>query len=99
MAERDANRLHSIVPRCVKNQPAPTAADIEQALSRRESQLAADVIELLLLRHIEAVILRPEIRAGIYHRLIQPKFVEVIRKVVVKADGVAITRLRVQLSV
>src|SRR6266480_3792770 len=76
------------------DQPAPATSDIEQAFSRFEAKLAADVIELLSLRTVQVVIRRVEIRAGVHHRRIEPQLVEVVRNIVMKADGALIARFR-----
>src|SRR6185312_5734657 len=72
LAQRDPRRLRSIVLGGVHNQSAPSAADIEQALARLQPELAANVVELLLLSRLHSVIRRLEICAGIHHRPIKP---------------------------
>ena len=52
--QRDAARLNAVMLGCPQDQPAPAATDVEQAFAGLEIQLAADVIQLGLLRRIQA---------------------------------------------
>ena len=69
-----------------EDQPAPAAADVEEALARLEPQLAADVVELLRLRDVERVVLAAEVRARVHHALVEPQPVERVADVVVVRD-------------
>src|SRR6185437_10420748 len=92
LAQRDANRRHAVLPRRVDDERAPPAADVEQALARREAQLSADEIELGTLRFVERVRGFGEIGAGVDHAFVEEELVEVVPDVVVIMDGGAIAR-------
>src|SRR5207237_215502 len=66
-AQRDANRLDAVALGGELHEPAPTAADVQQALARSQPQLAADQVQFLLLRGVQVVVRRPEIGAGVDH--------------------------------
>src|SRR6185312_9235666 len=75
-AQRDADAVDAVALGGEAQQPAPAAADIEQPLFRPELQLAADVIELLLLRRVDIFPAALEIAAGIDHAAIEPERIE-----------------------
>ena len=79
-----------IALRGVEQERAPAAADVEEALARRESQLAADVVELLHLRCVESVGSGTEISARVDEIRVEPHGVERIGHVVVVTDVRAI---------
>jgi hypothetical protein len=56
LAQGDAEHLGAILTGGKTRQPAPTAADIEQVVTGLQPQLAAQVIELVLLRLVEGVV-------------------------------------------
>src|SRR5439155_1469993 len=68
----------------------PAAADVEEALARREAQLAAHEVELVLLRLVEVAVGSAVVGARVDHPLIEEERVEVVRDVVVEADGAAV---------
>ncbi len=72
--------------RRVAGQPAPAAADIEQALARRQLQLAADQVELGLLSRVEIAVPAVEHGRRILHLAPQEQRVEGVRDIVVKLD-------------
>ena len=66
------------------DQRAPAAADIEQPVTRREPQLAADHVELVALRPVEVVVPGGrEIAAGVDHLVVEKEPVEAVRDIVV----------------
>src|SRR5262245_16836576 len=54
-AQRDADRLDPVVAYRPEDQATPAAADVEQAFARFEHELAANMVELLLLRQVERI--------------------------------------------
>ncbi|MDT4861222.1 hypothetical protein FQZ97_958190 [compost metagenome] len=86
-AEGDAIHLDAELASGETRQATPTAADIQQAFARLQTQLAAQMAHLGLLRLIQVFCASLEIGAGIDHLPVQPQRVEVIRDVVVVADG------------
>jgi len=76
--------------RRVHDQRPPAAADIEEAFARLEAELAADQIELGLLRLIERVIRLGEVGAGVDHAPIEPETIESVTDIVVIADHLLI---------
>lgn len=95
LAQRDAVRVHAVRARSPARQGAPSAPDVEQAFAGPQTQLAADVIELVALRLIERVLGRLEIAARIHALLIEPQPVEGVGHVVVKRDcgAIGLTRM------
>jgi len=47
----------------IQHQPAPAAANVEEALAGPEAQLAANVLQLLFLRCVQIVVGRLEVGA------------------------------------
>src|SRR2546423_11630222 len=82
LAECDARSIDSVVLRCVHDQCAPSAPDVEETLARLEPQLPADQIELGLLRRVERIIHCAEVRARINHLPVEPQLVEAIADIV-----------------
>ena len=62
LTQRNAEPAYAIVLRRVHQKSAPTATDIEQPLTRTQTQLAACVVQLLFLRTIQIGACRLEIR-------------------------------------
>jgi hypothetical protein len=62
--------------------PAPVC----ETLGLDARALAADQVELALLRHLPRIIRRGEVAAGVHHAPIEEQFEELIRAVVVKSD-------------
>jgi hypothetical protein len=69
---------------------APTAADVENPLARLQSQLRADELELGLLGLLEGLRPTREDRAAVGQRLAQKEREEIVRDVVVVADGTGV---------
>ena len=84
LRQRDAGRVDAVVLGRVQKisppQPQPMSSS---AFTGGETQLAADVLELLFLRFVERVLVVAKIRARIHHALVEPETVERIRDVVV----------------
>ena len=66
--------------------PPHPASDVEKTLTGLEAKLAADQIELGLLRRIERISRRAEIGARVNHSLIEPQLIEVVADIVVVMD-------------
>jgi hypothetical protein len=82
----------------VHHQPAPAAADVQQPLAGLQAQLAADVVQLALLRGVQVVVGRLEVGARIDHAPVEPQRVEVVRDVVMVGDGRAVALDRMALA-
>ncbi len=96
LRQRDAVRVHAVVLGGVEDEPAPAAADVEEALAGREAQLAADVVELRDLRVVERLRFVLEVRARVHHALVEPHAVERVADVVVVRDVAAVGAALVQ---
>ena len=70
----------------MEENPAPAAADVEEARPVAEVELGADVTKLPLLRGVDVFLGVPEIRARVDHLLAQPQLEEVVAQVVVHGD-------------
>src|SRR5215471_1202688 len=81
--QRYSQRARLEAARRPDRQRAPAAAYVEKALAGLKAQLAADVVELLLLRAIEGVVRAPEVGAGIDAVRVEPQAVELVAHVVV----------------
>src|SRR5690348_5850336 len=81
--------------RCPMEQAAPAAADVEEPFALPEAELAANMVELGLLRRVEVFLPGREVAAGIDHVAVEPEPVERVRDVVMVADRRGITALRV----
>ena len=87
----DASGARAIVLRCAPDQRAPAAANIQKALTRRQPQLAQNVIEFLRLRDFQCIVRVSKIGTGVHHLGVQEQGVEVVRNIVVVLDCSAIT--------
>ena len=56
LRERHPVRVDAVARGGVAKQPAPAAADVEEAIARLEAQLAADHVELVGLRALQRVV-------------------------------------------
>src|SRR5258708_5215812 len=83
--------MNSVFSGRMKDQTTPAATNIEQPLAGTKPQLAADVIELLLLCRFQTIFCRLEVSAGIHHRPVEPQLVEIVGNIVVKADRLPVT--------
>jgi hypothetical protein len=86
LRERDSHDAHAVVGRRVDREAAPTAAHVEQALTRLQRQLRAHELELCLLRLLECLRAAREERTAVGERLAQEEPEEVVRHVVVVPD-------------
>ena len=73
----------------IEREPAPAAADIEDALSGLEQQLGGEMALLVELRRLEIVVGPAEIGAGILPVLVEEELVEPLREVIVMGDVLA----------
>ena len=87
LGQRHAERFHAVVLDRVHDEPAPAAADVEEPFALAQPQLAADVVELLLLRRVEVVVRCAEVRARVDHPPVEEEPVELGVEVVVVVDG------------
>src|SRR5438309_3974952 len=90
--ESDSVRLDTVVLGRPDGEPSPSAADVEHGLTGLETELAADEIDLVLLRLLELTVGLAVVRAGVEHEGIEEERVELVRDIVVVRD-----RLRVPL--
>ncbi len=95
LRERDAPDRGAVLARGVDRQASPAAADVEHALAGLQLELAADQLQLGALGVLQG--LRPwlEQRTAVGHRLVQEQGEELVRDVVVVADGLRVAALRV----
>ena len=84
--QRDAVADDAVVLGRMDKHRAPAAADVEQPLARLQPELAADMVELVGLRLVDAVGEIGEIAAAVDHAFVEEEPVEVIRDVVVMLD-------------
>ena len=78
--------MHAVVARREFGEPAPAAADLEQALTGARRKTIEDAAVLAFLRLGEAQGLALEQRARIGHRRIEPQAVEVVAEIIVGLD-------------
>ena len=71
---------------CRPQHPAISTADVEQPFARLQPELAADVVELVDLRLVDAVGEILEVAAAVDHALVKEEPVEGIRDVVMMLD-------------
>ena len=71
--QRDADRVHAVVLGGVQGQPAPAAADVEEAFAGAQTQLAADQVELGELRVLQRVAGVAEVGARVHHERVEPE--------------------------
>src|SRR5262249_39015618 len=72
----------------------PSAADIQQAVSRGKAQFSADVVEFLFLSLVQPIFWRSEVSGGILHPGIKKQGVKVRGEIIVITDGLKISRRR-----
>ena len=84
--QRHAMADDAVVLRRIDQHRAPAAADVEQAFARLQPQLAADMVELVGLRLVDAVGEIREVAAAVDHALVEEEPVEIVRNVVVMLD-------------
>src|SRR6185369_6799455 len=86
LRKRDAVRFHAIPLGGMEKKRTPAAPDVEKAVARLQTELAADVINLAGLRGIERRVLGPEVGTAVDELPVEPQPVERIGDVVVIAD-------------
>src|SRR6185312_2429612 len=91
-ADRDADAPDAVILGGEFEKTAPAAADVEQPLARTQSELLADMVELLLLRGVDILVAALEIGAGIDHPAPEPEGEELVRYVVVIANPLRVRR-------
>src|SRR5579871_6653110 len=72
--------------RSVDCECAPTAADFQDPIAAIDLKLAADAVELFLLRQLQGIIGAAKIRAGINHGCIQEQPVKAVSEIIVRTD-------------
>jgi len=93
LGERHPVRRDAVVLRGPDREPAPAAADVEERLARFQPELAADEIDLVLLRLLELAVRIAIVGAGVEHERVQEQGVEVVRDIVVMRDGLSVAPL------
>jgi len=91
----DAHRMHAIAFRRMQDQARPSRSRCRELLVGLEIELAADVVELGLLRGVQAHVRGLEIGAGIDPPRIHPQAVKIVGNVVVILDVPAVLGARV----
>jgi hypothetical protein len=91
--ERHPVRRNAVVLRRPDREPAPAAADVEECLAGLQPELAADEIDLVLLRLLELAVRIAIVGAGVEHERVQEQGVEVVRDIVVMRDGLSVAPL------
>ena len=77
-AYRHPDAVDLVPERSPAQKRAPAAADVEEAVSRLKSELAADMVEFLALGLVDILGSIPEVSAGIDQIFIEPKLVEIV---------------------
>src|SRR5262245_15481876 len=90
VAQSHTKRFGAIMLSRPNDEPAPATADVEKTLTRLQHELAADVIELLLLSEIQRIVRMLEVSTGVDAFAIEPKPVEIIADVIVLLDVAAV---------
>ena len=85
--ERNAMGVNTIMACRPTDQRTPATTDIEQALTRRQTQLTADIVQLVFLRTGERLAGVMEIGAGIDHLRIQPQAIKIVAEIVMMSDA------------
>ena len=74
------------LPGGIFRESAPAAADFQHMIAGLRPHLIDHGLVFLGLRGLQAFLPRPEDRAGIGHRVIQPQAIEIIAQIIVMAD-------------
>ena len=85
VGQRHADRVRALLRRA-DDQPAPAAADVEQAVAGPQENLAQDVVELVALRLVQRLVVAFPVRARVQHVLVEEQPVERVGDVVVVLD-------------
>ncbi len=96
VGERDADDVHAVLACRVDGHGAPAASDVEEPLSPRQTELAADEFELVVLGLLQGGVRGGPVGARVDHRRAEDDLVEVVADVVVVADGALVGALGVQ---
>ena len=86
LRQRDAMADDAIVLGGMDQHRAPAAADVEQPVARLQPELAADMVELVCLRLVDAIGEIREVAAAVDHALVEEEPVEGVRNIVVMLD-------------
>jgi hypothetical protein len=86
LAERDTQHLHAVLLCRGHRQVTPAAADVQHTHAELQTQLAQQVVDLLLLCLLQRVVDVPEVRARVQARAVQEHVVVVVPHVVVGLD-------------
>lgn len=100
LGQGDADDAHPVLAGRVDRHGAPAAADVQEALTGGQGQLAADQFQLVVLGLFEGALGfggRP-VGAGVHHGRAEDQFVEVVADVVVVADGAPVGAAGVQVA-
>jgi len=73
LAERDPVHLRAVPSGAVERERTEPAANAEQALARREAELAAEEVELALLRRVEVVPGSREVCARVHEPAVEER--------------------------
>ena len=95
LAESNPISIHVVPGSGMQDEASPSAPDVEEALTRLQSQFAANQLQLAGLRDVDVVVRGLEICARIDERLTEPRAVKGNRLVVVIGDRFAVSLLRV----
>ncbi len=98
LGEGHADHAHAVLTGRVDRHRTPAAADVEEALTRRQLQLAADEFELVALGVLQGAVRGLPVGARVDHRGAEDDLVEVVADVVVVADGAFVGALGVQVG-
>lgn len=90
LAQCDAKHLGAILTGGEARQPAPATTDIQQVIPSLQAQLAAQVVELVLLGLGQGVVRLLEVGTGIDHVRVEPQLVELVGQIVVIGNGFGI---------
>lgn len=97
-ARRNTVRGHAEMARFQANKCSPTTADIEQRLARLAPELAAQVIERVALRLLQALFGVFEVGAGRHYLLVQPERGELVRDVILAGNGMPVSLVRISMD-
>src|SRR5712691_2650572 len=93
LRQRHPVRRDAVVLRGPDGEAAPAAADVEKRLPRLEPELAADEIDLVLLRLLELAVGVAVVGARVEHERVEEQGVEIVRHVVVVRNGLGVPPL------
>lgn len=86
LAQGNAQHSCAELARRESCQATPTAADIQKVITLSQSQFAAQVSELVLLRLLQGLLTGMEVGAGVRHVPVEPELIELVGQVVVIGD-------------